>query len=143
MEYQRKNQAKLQKAAFDANAPNPDDDNLPSGPVDSEEEKDAVMTNVARSWGGKPLYQPIHVPLRRKYEFNRMKGMLSSAFASNRAGSGMFGSAGGGGFFGPPPGPIIDADGTIHARKGSVVPGARSMVAGVAPSRKPSVASGA
>lgn len=129
MDYQRKNAAKQQKAQFDANAPNPDDYDLPSGPVDSDEERDAVMSSINANWGGQPLYQPVHVPLRQKYEYNRMKGMLSSAFAGNR--SGVFGSVvNTGGFFGSvPSGPTIDADGMIHARKGSVVPGARSMIA--------------
>jgi len=143
MEYQRKNQAKLQKAAFDANAPNPDDDSLPSGPVDSEEEKDAVMGAIARAWGGKPLWQPTLVPLRKKYEYNRIKGMLGSALGGR--GAGIFGN-GGGGFFGPAVAqvnaPIVDMDGVVHARKGSVVPGARSMMApAAASSRKGSVAS--
>lgn len=137
MEYQRKNAAKQQKAQFDANAPNPDDYDLPTGPVDSEEEREAVMSSIARSWGGQPLYQPVPVPLRQKYEYNRMKGMLPSAFAGNR--SGMFGSSNtAGGFFGSiPQGPVVDADGMVHARKGSVVPGARSMIAPAA-SRKQS-----
>jgi SAGA-associated factor 73 len=143
LDYQRKNQAKLQKAAFDANAPNPDDDNLPSGPVDSEEEKDAVMQSIARSWGGRPLYQPVRVPLRQKYEFNRIKGMMVNAFGGNRTGGSIFGNAGNsGGLFAlaPAPAPTVDADGLMHGRKGSVIPGARSMMA---PSRKPSIASGA
>ena len=140
MEYQRKNQAKLQKAAFDANAPNPDDDSLPTGPIDSEEEKDAVVATIARSWGGRPVYQAVEVPLRKRYEYNRMKGMMQSAFAS-RGGGNIFGThsmSSGGGFFGSIPAPTVDADGIVHARRGSVVPGARSMMA---PSRKPSVAS--
>ena len=150
MEYQRKNQAKLQKAAFDANAPNPDDDSLPSGPVDSEEEKDAVMSAIARSWGGRPIWQPTLVPLSKRYEYNRIKGMLGSALGG-RSGAGLFGSGssgGGGGFFGPTPtlqpsGPTVDADGMVHARKGNVVPGARSlmMAPAAASSRKGSVAS--
>jgi SAGA-associated factor 73 len=142
LDYQRKNQAKLQKAAFDANAPNPDDDSLPSGPVDSEEEKDAVMQSIARSWGGRPLYQPVRVPLRSKYEFNRIKGMMEHAFGGNRTGGSIFGNTGSsGGLFAlaPASAPTIDADGLMHARKGSVVPGARSMMA---PSRKASIASG-
>jgi len=136
MDYQRKNQAKLQKAAFDANAPNPDDDSLPSGPIDSEEEKDAVMSAIARSWGGRPIWQPTLVPLRKRYEFNRIKGMLGSALAG-RGGASIFGNGGGGGgFFGPAPTtqtnhPITDSDGTaaVHARKGSMVPGARNLMA--------------
>ena len=90
MEYQRKNQAKLQKAAFDANAPNPEDDSLPSGPVDSEEEKDAVMAGIARAFGGAPIYQPTFVPLRKKYELTRMKGMLASALGGR--GGNLFGT---------------------------------------------------
>lgn len=143
-EYQRKNQAKLQKAAFDANAPANLDDEMATGPIDSEEEKDAVMSAIARAWGGRPIFQPQPVPLRKKYEYNRVKGMLASALG-NRAGGGggLFGNAGGGGgFFGPvaaPHAPVVDADGIVHARKGSVIPGARSMMAPVA-SRKPSIA---
>ena len=142
MEYQRKNQAKLQKAQFDASAPNPDDENLPSGPVDSEEEKDAVMNSIARSWGGRPLYQHTGVPLKAKYQHNRIRGMLQSALGGRGSG-GLFGNGGGGGgsggFFGSAPGPVVDDQGIVHARRGSVVPGARSMMA--PGSRKPSVAS--
>lgn len=148
LEYQRKNQAKLQKAAFDANAPNPDDDSLPTGPIDSEEEKDAVMAAIARSWGGAPIYQPQPVPLKSKYQYNRFKGMLSSALGNRPAGGGgLFGSGGGTGFFGntieapAPAQPMVDADGVVHpAKRGSVVPGARSMMAPAAAARKPSVA---
>lgn len=147
MEYQRKNQAKMQKAAFDASAPNPEDDSLPSGPVDSEEEKDAVMGAIARSFGGRPIFQPAHVPLKKKYEYNRIKGMLGSALGG-RGGPGLFGTGGGGGFFGPAavaptapaaPGLVMDENGMVHARRVSVVPGARSMMA-PAVSRKASVA---
>lgn len=140
-EYQRKNQAKLQKAAFDANAPNPDDEGNEGGPVDSEEEKDAVIAAIGRAWGGQPLYQAQRAPLGRKYEYNRIKGMLSSALGG-KSGGGLFGSVGGagGGFFGaavpaPPPG---DETVVVHARKGSVIPGARSMMAPAA-TRKPSI----
>ncbi|RMZ14431.1 hypothetical protein D0860_02092 [Hortaea werneckii] len=164
MEYQRKNQAKLQKAAFDANAPANLDDEMATGPVDSEEEKDAVMAYISRTWGGKPLLQPQPVPLKKKYEYNRIKSMLGSALGGTRSagssggvgagnGGGFFGSSSGSsngfgaGFFGPatavPQGPIVDADGVVHPRKGgSAVPGARSMMAPAAAtgSRKPSVA---
>lgn len=146
MEYQRKNQAKLQKAAFDANAPNPDDDSLPSGPVDSEEERDAVMTSIARSWGGQPLYQPVHVPIRRKYEFNRFQGMMQAAFGSKAISSNPFGigsalgagGSGGGGFFGPASMTTVDPEPPAHSRKSSIAPGARHALA---PSRKPSTVS--
>lgn len=143
MEYQRKNQAKLQKAQFDASAPNPDDDSLPSGPVDSEEERDAVMTSIARSWGGQPLFQKTRVPLQAKYTHNRIKGMLQGALGS-RGGGGLFGSLGSGFFGSAPPqaapaAPVVDEQGHVHARRGSIVPGARSMMA-PASSRKGSVA---
>lgn len=164
MEYQRKNQAKLQKAAFDANAPNPDDDNLDIGPVDSEEEKEAVMAAIAQNWGGAPLYQPMRVPLRKKYEYNRLQGTLFGHRPSHKASGGTFtfgpGAVGaGGGLFGTGtagPGlfgsgtagrpnaamtPTVDADGMVHPRK-NVVPGARSMMAPMAPSKRPSIASG-
>jgi len=144
MEYQRKNQAKLQKAAFDANAPANMDDELATGPIDSEEEKEAVMAAIARSWGGRPIYEPQPVPLRKKYEYNRIKGMLGSALGGRNGGGGggLFGGGGGGSFFGPaaaPAQPAVEADGIVHARKGSVNPGARSMMVPAA-SRKTSIA---
>ncbi|EME44849.1 hypothetical protein DOTSEDRAFT_149501 [Dothistroma septosporum NZE10] len=165
MEYQRKNQAKLQKAAFDANAPNPDDDNLDVGPVDSEDEKETVTAAIARHWGGAPLYQSMRVPLKRKYEYNRMQGTLlghrpghkgsgggiftfgpgavgagGGLFGTGTAGAGLFGT----GTAGHPnalPTATVDVDGIVHPRK-NVVPGARSMMAPMAPSKRPSIASG-
>lgn len=142
MEYQRKNQAKMQKAAFDANAPNPDDDNLPTGPIDSEEETEQVLSAIARSWGGKPIYQPTFAPLRRRYEHNRIKSMLGSALGG-RGGSGLFGTSrtaatANGNMFGLGGAATGDDDGSVNPRKASVVPGARSMVP---PGRKPSTAS--
>lgn len=154
MEYQRKNQAKLQKAAFDARAPEAEDEGLEGeggagGQVDWEEERDAVMGAIARSFGGRPLFQPTMVPLRRRYDYNRIRGMLGSALGGGRS-DGLFGNGvTGGGFFGPATtnanttnAPTVDADGVVHARKGSVLPGARSMMApAAAGSRKGSVAS--
>ncbi|KAK4624250.1 SAGA-associated factor 73 [Fulvia fulva] len=163
MEYQRKNQAKLQKAAFDANAPNPDDDNLDVGPVDSEEEKEAVMAAIQQNWGGAPLYQPMRVPLRSKYQYNRLQGTLFGHRSSHKgsgggtftfgpgsvgAGGGLFGSGTpGAGLFGsgtaghPNAALTVDTDGMVQPRK-IVVPGARSMMAPMAPSKRPSIASG-
>ncbi|GAB7360297.1 hypothetical protein MBLNU230_g8055t1 [Neophaeotheca triangularis] len=174
MEYQRKNQAERQKAAFDANAPNPDDDNVDTGPVDSEEEKDAVMAAIKKNWGGAPLWKAPKVPMKLKTERVRFKSMLAGALngrhgnlfglAANGntgtsggggggggAGGGTTTASAGGGFFGSqtvqtpgsaPTGPTVDNEGVVHARRGSVVPGARSMMA-PAPSRKASAASGA
>lgn len=141
MEYQRKNQAKLQKAQFDAAKP-VEEDEVPTGPVDSEDEKDNVMGAISRSWGGRPIWNPTPVPLRNKYQHNRIKGMLQSAFGKNSAGGlfsgggGLFGSASSG--IGSAVGPNVDDNGIVHARRGSVVPGARSMMPS---SRKASVAS--
>ncbi|QIX00827.1 hypothetical protein AMS68_006344 [Peltaster fructicola] len=129
MEYQRKNQAKMQKAAMDANAPDPDDDNLPSGPIDEDEEKEAVVASLARAFGGQPLYSRPEVSLWRKYEYNRMKGMLASALGGR---SGLFGSVlGGGSIFGN----VSEAD-----RRPNAMPPVRTM--GAPPgNRKQSAAS--
>ena len=164
MEYQRKNQAKLQKAQFDANAPNPEDDHLPSGPVDSEEERDAVMSAIARNWGGAPLYERVPVPLRSRYRHHRIKDMLQSALSGSGSGSGSGGSGTGaalfggpskaGGFFGSAPVSLLDDHARAHAhphlhphphphalgpaRRPSVMPPARTLLA--ATSRKASAA---
>lgn len=136
MEYQRKNQAKVQRAAFDANAPDPEDDALPSGPVDPEEEKNAFMTALEQHWRGAPLYQRPMVPLYKKYERTRIKDMIKSA------GPNLFAlpHSGGGGLFGQAREAPAEENSTGHARKPSVPPGARSMVPSA--SRKASVASG-
>ena len=82
--YQKKNQAKQQKAAIDANAPLLDETE-PGGPIDSDEEKDAVMAAVARSWP-RPVAQHVFLPVRKKYEYIRMKEMLSQALGGARGG---------------------------------------------------------
>ncbi|KAI9832647.1 MAG: hypothetical protein M1819_004232 [Sarea resinae] len=93
-QYQKKNQAKQQKAAIDANAPLQDEFEA-TGPVDSDEEKDAVMAAISRS-RPQPLEQRILISTRRKYQYVRMKEMLSSALGGSRGG-GLFstGDAGG------------------------------------------------
>lgn len=65
------------EAAMDANAPLIDDLDT-NGPVDSDEEKDAVMTAVARSCP-RPLEQHVFVPVHHKYQLVRMKEMLGNA----------------------------------------------------------------
>lgn len=140
MDYQRKNQAKLQKAAFDANAPDPEEDAQPSGPIDEEEEKEQFMAGIARGWGGVPIYRTTMVPQRKKYEQIRMKGMIQSALGS-RPGN-LFTVRSSGNAEGNPGHtrePAGDDSGAAHSRKPSVAPGARSMVP--PGSRKPSVAS--
>lgn len=146
MEYQRKNQAKLQKAQFDSQQPR-EEDEVAAGPVDSEEERDLVVQAVGRAWGGRPIWQPSLVPLRSKYQHNRIKGMLQSALGNRSGASGLFGGGtggGGGGFFGSVASAsaqpnTVDENGLSHVRRGSVVPGARSMIPPA--SRKASVAS--
>ncbi|KAL8944629.1 MAG: hypothetical protein Q9216_000326 [Gyalolechia sp. 2 TL-2023] len=84
-QYQKKNQAKQQKAAMDANAPLVDDTDA-HAPVDSDEEKDAVMAAIARS-RPQPLAQHVPIGLRRKHQRIRVKDALANALAGNRGGN--------------------------------------------------------
>lgn len=87
--YQKKNQARQQKAAIDANAPALLDDELDelAGPVDSDEERELVMGGVQRGVSGAaPLVSRVMYPVRRKYALVRMKEMLSNAMGGNRSG---------------------------------------------------------
>ena len=104
--YQKKNQARQQselkrmlaylilihlvEAAIDANAPAPDEDleMALAGPVDSDEERDQVMTAISRSLSRpSPLVSAPLIPTRRKYQLVRMKEMLSNALSGNRNGN--------------------------------------------------------
>ena len=105
--YQKRNQAKIQKAALSAAAPLPDDE-PPTGPVDSDEEKDAVMAAIARS-RPQPLEQHIFVSTASKYKHIRMKEMLANALGGR--------SGGGGGLFGgqrPQPEPVGGQEGIMQ-----------------------------
>ncbi|EEH49287.2 deubiquitination module subunit SGF73 [Paracoccidioides brasiliensis Pb18] len=82
--YQKKNQARQQKAAIDANAPIHDDLDG-NGPIDSDEERDAVMAGLARS-NHQPLVTHPLIPTRRKYHLVRMKEMLSQVLGGARGG---------------------------------------------------------
>lgn len=87
--YQKKNQARQQKAAIDATAAALYDDDLDNitGPVDSDEERDAVMTSIQRSLARpQPIVSRTLFPTRRKYQLVRMKEMLSNALVGNRSG---------------------------------------------------------
>ncbi|EHY60120.1 SAGA complex subunit Sgf73 [Exophiala dermatitidis] len=88
--YQKKNQARQQKAAIDANAPALLDEDLDpalAGPVDSDEERDSIMTAISRSLSRpQPLMTRTLVPTKRKYQLVRMKEMLSNALSGNRSG---------------------------------------------------------
>ncbi|UPX21053.1 SAGA complex subunit Sgf73 [Ascochyta rabiei] len=79
-QYQKKNQAKQQRAAIDANAPLPEDLE-PSGAVDSDEEKDSIMAALARH-KPRPLATYTHVSQRSKYQYIRMKDMIRSALGA-------------------------------------------------------------
>ncbi|KAI2470626.1 SCA7, zinc-binding domain-containing protein [Annulohypoxylon bovei var. microspora] len=82
--YQKKNQAKQQKAALDANAPLEDDDDANAGPVDSDEETAAVMGALAR-WNPQPVVpQPIFAPIRRTYQLARLHEQLQTATNGGR-----------------------------------------------------------
>lgn len=90
-DYQRKNQAKLQKAALENQSLLVDDDMSPSGPVDSEEERDLVLAAIHRA-KPQPLYQARMFPLKRKYDYVRLKEMMGNALGA-RGGGGLFGLA--------------------------------------------------
>ncbi|KAF3074109.1 SAGA-associated factor 73 [Trichoderma lentiforme] len=82
--YQKKNQAKQQKAALDANAPLEDDDDANNGPVDSDEETGAVMSALAH-WNPQPLIpQPVFTPIKRQYQLARLHEQLQMATNGGR-----------------------------------------------------------
>ncbi|KAI0859078.1 SCA7, zinc-binding domain-containing protein [Xylaria cubensis] len=82
--YQKKNQAKQQKLALDANAPVEEDDEANGGPVDSDEETAAVMSALSR-WNPQPvLPQPIFTPIRRTYQLARLREQLQTATNGGR-----------------------------------------------------------
>ncbi|CAO1603508.1 SAGA complex subunit Sgf73 [Xanthoria calcicola] len=119
-QYQKKNQAKQQKAAMDANAPLIDDTDA-NVPVDSDEEKDAYMAGLAR-WRPQPLAQHVFVGCRSKYNRIRVKEALAQALAGQR-GSNMFAVR-------PP-----EASGTVTATQSAA--GAGSNVEGADASSTP------
>jgi hypothetical protein len=88
------NQASVE-AAIDANAPLQDDFEN-NGPVDSDEERDAIMAAVSRSHP-RPLETHVLMPTRKKYHYVRMKEMLSNVLGGARGGglfsTGLFQSA--------------------------------------------------
>ena len=89
--YQKKNQARQQKAAIDANAPallEEDLDPTLNGPVDSDEEREAVFAAIQRSLARpQPLVTHTLVPARWKSQNIRLKEMLSNAMNGNRSGN--------------------------------------------------------
>ncbi|KAK1968067.1 SCA7-domain-containing protein [Colletotrichum eremochloae] len=82
--YQKKNQAKQQKAALDANAPLEDEDEANAGPVDSDEETAAVMSALAH-WNPQPVVaQPLLNPIKRQYQLARLHEQLQMATNGGR-----------------------------------------------------------
>ncbi|KJK75430.1 hypothetical protein H634G_08793 [Metarhizium anisopliae BRIP 53293] len=82
--YQKKNQAKQQKAALDANAPVEDEDDANNGPVDSDEETGAVMSALSH-WHPQPLIpQPVFTPIKRQYQLSRLHEQLQLATNGGR-----------------------------------------------------------
>ncbi|KAK8430312.1 SCA7, zinc-binding domain-containing protein [Phyllosticta citricarpa] len=105
-QYQKKNQAKQQRAAIDANAPLADDfDN--HGPIDSDEEKDAIMAAIVRSRPAPLVTRPL-IATRSKYQNVRIKEMLQQSMGG-RNGSGLFSTGA------PPPPPSTSASSSANA----------------------------
>ncbi|KAF3906161.1 hypothetical protein ABW20_dc0100657 [Dactylellina cionopaga] len=76
--YQKKNQAKQQKAAINASNPAPEDLEANSLHVDSDEEMEFVMAAVARS-NPQPIVPTILLSTRQKYNHRRFALMLGAA----------------------------------------------------------------
>ena len=82
--YQKKNQAKQQKAAIDANAPLEEEDDVNAGAVDSDEETAAVMGALA-NWNPQPVVpQPVFGPIKRQYQLSRLQEQLQMATNGGR-----------------------------------------------------------
>ncbi|KAJ5413988.1 hypothetical protein N7509_000615 [Penicillium cosmopolitanum] len=84
-QYQKKNQARQQKAAIDANAPLQEDLET-SGPVDSDEERDSVMAAIARS-APKPIAEHTLITSKTKYRYVRIKEQMQHAIGGRGGGS--------------------------------------------------------
>lgn len=89
-QYQKKNQAKQQRAAIDASAAMADELLEPPGTIDSDEERDAVMASFTRAFRpnaftGSRVAAPSlfssgpMIPARSKYKMVRIKEMLNHA----------------------------------------------------------------
>lgn len=82
--YQKKNQAKQQKAALDANAPLEDEEDAANGPVDEEEEAQLVMLAL-KNWRPQPVVAPrTFAPLRFEAKHARLRELLDSATNGGR-----------------------------------------------------------
>ncbi|PSR90394.1 SCA7, zinc-binding domain-domain-containing protein [Coniella lustricola] len=82
--YQKKNQARQQKAALDANAPIEEDDDPNAGPVDSDEEYNAVMSAL-KKWNPQPVVpQPQLNFLKRETQLVRLRHAIDAATDNGR-----------------------------------------------------------
>ncbi|KAK1756047.1 SCA7, zinc-binding domain-containing protein [Echria macrotheca] len=82
--YQKKNQAKQQKAAIDANAPLEEEDEINASMVDSDEECANVMRALS-TWNPQPVVpQPVFRPLNMTYQRARLHEQLMAATNGGR-----------------------------------------------------------
>ncbi|KAI5289430.1 hypothetical protein KEM54_003873, partial [Ascosphaera aggregata] len=98
--YQKKNQARQQKAAIDANAPVADEDNG-SGKVDSDDEKEQCMMGIERMWMNREagsLAGHRLVNTRMKYRMARVRDIFRQAIGGDVPG--VLGGGNGAGLFG-------------------------------------------
>lgn len=93
--YQRKNQAKQQKAAINASGPHPEEADGPTGPVDTDEETEQVIAGVMRSHP-LPFVEVPLISIKKKYQYHRMRNMFQNAL---RPAAGLQGMAQQGGMF--------------------------------------------
>ena len=121
--YQKKNQAKQQKALMEAQVGSAAvDDDAEGGVVDSEEERESVMKALGR-WRPRPLEQVTTVPMRRRYGYVRIKEMLGNALAGGWLGK----------LFGPPPvGPVIGSEAVLDGVELVEAPSRKASTAGAA-----------
>ncbi|KAH7342194.1 SCA7, zinc-binding domain-containing protein [Rhexocercosporidium sp. MPI-PUGE-AT-0058] len=76
--YQKKNQAKQQKAAIDANAPLEDEEEG-NGPIDSDEELAAVQYGLL-NWNPQPVVSAlVQIPIERQYQKQRLREQMMNA----------------------------------------------------------------
>ncbi|KAJ5670134.1 uncharacterized protein N7477_005497 [Penicillium maclennaniae] len=121
-QYQKKNQARQQKAAIDANAPLQEDIET-NGPVDSDEERDSVMAAIARS-RPQPLAKHTLISSKTKYRYVRIKEQMLHAIGG-RGGGGLFSTDDSQPLFG---GSIFSPfDPNVDASSSPMLPGAESM----------------
>ncbi|KAI5302505.1 hypothetical protein KEM56_000644, partial [Ascosphaera pollenicola] len=88
--YQKKNQARQQKAAIDANAPVVDED-AGSGKVNSDDEKEECMMAIERMWTNRESrsladYRPVDTKM--KYRTVRVRDMFMQALGGSAPGGG-------------------------------------------------------